>query len=181
MRQPSPCLALQLPCALLGLTLLGQHPEATTGHHTPPNTHGWYPDSSPQVYHAGDRWAPQGLLSSSQTPIPASSQTTCAAHLFFKVCQLVLGFASSRSHLFFFFPLRMKVLGNLWVMDSRLGESWMVRPESLAFQPHPRESPRPLKGPRWGRILASKEVDCHLHPSGSQLCDPGQLTSSPSL
>lgn len=137
MRQPSPCLALQLPRAHTPHSP-GPAPRGHCRPPRPPSPHGWYPDFSPQVYHAGDRWDPQGLLSSSQTPTPASSKTTCTAHLSFKACKLVLGFARSRSLLFFFFPLPTEVLGNRWVMDSRLWESWMVRPEFLAFQP-----PRP--------------------------------------
>lgn len=113
-----------------------------------------------------------GTPSSSQTPLPASSKTTCAAHLSLKLFQLALGFASSRSLLlFFFFPLPTERLGNLWVMDSRLRESWMVRPEFLA----PQTPPASL-----GKILASKDVDCHLPSSGSRMCDPGQGASFPS-
>lgn len=74
----------------------------------------------------GDKWDPLGLLSTSWTPTPASSEATSPPpHLSFKTCQLVLGFASSNSRLPFFLLLAMEVLGNLWVMDSRLwGVGW---------------------------------------------------------
>lgn len=72
----------------------------------------------------GDR---QELPSSSWTPTPASSEASHRPHLSFRTCQLVLGFASSKTRfLLLLIPLAEAALGSLWVMDSRLGERGVV-------------------------------------------------------
>ena len=72
--------------------------------------------------HVCKQMGPPGAALLLTDPIPASSKTARTPHLSFRTCQLVLGFANSKSLLFFFLLLTVEVLGNLWVMDSRLGE-----------------------------------------------------------
>ena len=52
---------------------------------------------------------------------PGQLPTGPLPHLSFKTCQLVLGFASSKSRLLFFLSGLMEVRGILWEMESRLG------------------------------------------------------------
>lgn len=69
----------------------------------------------------GDTDRPPGAALLPRGPTPASSDATHRPHLSFKTCQLVLGFASSKSLLLFLPPME-EMLGNFWEVDSRLWE-----------------------------------------------------------